>query len=81
MVDVNYVLRVDTSMAGILLFPEGFGMVTCSFGADGQGAYTVVGTEGTIEAPRGIIVGLGTRVAEGLIVVMDADGFRELKEN
>jgi D-xylose 1-dehydrogenase (NADP+, D-xylono-1,5-lactone-forming) len=69
-------LGVDTGAAGILVFPDGVGMITCSFGADGQGAYTIVGTEGTIEVPRGIIPGLGTRVPEGLIVVMDADGNR-----
>jgi D-xylose 1-dehydrogenase (NADP+, D-xylono-1,5-lactone-forming) len=69
-------LRVDTSAAGILEFSDGVGMMTCSFGADGQGAYTIVGTEGTIEAPRGIILGLGTRVPQGMIVVMDADGNR-----
>jgi xylose dehydrogenase (NAD/NADP) len=73
-VDPN--LRVDTSAAGILEFDGGIGMITCWFGADGQGAYTIVGTEGTIEVPRGIILGLGTRVPEGLIVVMDADGKR-----
>jgi xylose dehydrogenase (NAD/NADP) len=69
-------LGVDTSAAGILEFSEGVGMITCSFTADGQGAYTIVGTKGTIEMPRGIILGLGTRVSEGLAVVMDADGNR-----
>ena len=29
-----------------------------------------------VEVPRGIILGLGTRVPEGLIVIMDADGKR-----
>jgi D-xylose 1-dehydrogenase (NADP+, D-xylono-1,5-lactone-forming) len=69
-------LHVDTSAAGILEFDEGVGMITCWFDADGQGAYTIVGTEGTIEVPRGIILGLGTRDPEGLVIVMDADGKR-----
>ena len=47
-----------------------------SFASDGQGAYTIVGTEGSIEVPRGIIPGLGTRAAEGLVVVVDPDGNR-----
>lgn len=51
-------------------------MIGCSFAADGQGSYTIVGIEGVIEVPRGIIPGLGTRVAEGLIVVVDPDGNR-----
>ncbi|PWT86358.1 MAG: hypothetical protein C5B58_01540 [Acidobacteria bacterium] len=51
-------------------------MIGCSFTADGQGSYKIVGTEGTIEVPRGIIPGLGTRAAEGLIVVIDSDGNR-----
>lgn len=69
-------LGVDTSTAGILEFAEGFATIGCSFAADGQGSYKIVGTEGVIEAPRGIIPGLGTRAAEGLIVVIDPDGNR-----
>jgi D-xylose 1-dehydrogenase (NADP+, D-xylono-1,5-lactone-forming) len=73
---VDPVLGVDTSAAGILEFAKGIATISCSFAADGQGAYTIVGTDGTIEVPRGIIPGLGTRVAEGLIVVVDPDGKR-----
>jgi D-xylose 1-dehydrogenase (NADP+, D-xylono-1,5-lactone-forming) len=69
-------LGVDTSVAGILEFAEGFATIGCSFAADGQGSYTIVGTEGVIEVPRGIIPGLGTRAAQGLIVVIDPDGNR-----
>ena len=50
--------------------------ISCSFEADGQGCYRIVGTGGIIEAPRGIVPGLGTRAAEGLVVVVDADGNR-----
>ena len=74
--DVDLALGVDTSAAGILEFAEGIATISCSFGADGQGSYRIVGTDGTIEAPRGIIPGLGTRAPEGLVVVIDADGNR-----
>jgi xylose dehydrogenase (NAD/NADP) len=69
-------LGVDTRTVGLLEFAEGVGLISCSFAADGQGAYTIIGTEGTLEVPRGIIPGLGTRAAEGLIVVIDSDGNR-----
>jgi xylose dehydrogenase (NAD/NADP) len=69
-------LGVDVSGTGILEFAEGIAMISCSFAADGQGTYTIVGTDGTIEVPRGILPGLGTRAAQGLVVVVDADGNR-----
>jgi predicted dehydrogenase len=69
-------LGVDVSGAGILEFAEGIAMISCSFAADGQGTYTIVGTDGTIEVPRGILPGLGTRAAQGVVVVVDADGNR-----
>ena len=74
LVDPN--LGVDTRAVAILEFAEGIGVISCSFAADGQGSYTIVGTEGTIEVPRGILPGLGTRVAEGLVVVIDPNGSR-----
>jgi xylose dehydrogenase (NAD/NADP) len=73
---VDPTLGVDISATGILEFAEGVAMISCSFAADGQGTYTIVGTEGTIEVPRGVILGLGTRAPEGLVVVVDADGNR-----
>jgi D-xylose 1-dehydrogenase (NADP+, D-xylono-1,5-lactone-forming) len=73
---VDPAFGIDTSTAAILEFEQGVATVTCSFTADGQGAYTIVGTDGTIEVPRGIIPGLGTRVAKGLVVVVDPDGNR-----
>jgi xylose dehydrogenase (NAD/NADP) len=69
-------LGIDTSAVGILDFGEGVATISCSFAADGQGSYTIVGTDGVIEVPRGIIPGLGTRVAEGLVIVVDPDGNR-----
>jgi D-xylose 1-dehydrogenase (NADP+, D-xylono-1,5-lactone-forming) len=73
---IDPTLGVDTSATGILEFAEGTATISCSFAADGQGTYTIVGTEGTIEVPRGILPGLGTRAAQGLVVVVDADGNR-----
>jgi predicted dehydrogenase len=73
---VDSTLDIDTSAACILEFAEGTATISCSFAADGQGTYTIVGTEGSIEVPRGIIPGLGTRAAEGLVVVVDPDGNR-----
>jgi predicted dehydrogenase len=74
--DIDSTLGIDTSAAGILEFAEGVATISCSFAADGQGTYAIVGTDGTIEVPRGIIPGLGTRAAEGLVVVVDPDGNR-----
>ena len=58
---VDPTLGVDTSATGILEFAEGVAMISCSFAADGQGTYTIVGTEGTIEVPRGVIRSWDTR--------------------
>ena len=67
----------EVAAAGLLGFSGGVvATATCSFRAGAQGAYTVVGTKGSIEVPRAIIPGMDTRVPEGLIVVMDADGHR-----
>jgi predicted dehydrogenase len=70
-------LGVDISMAAILEFSGGrVALPSCSFLAGAQGTYIVVGTKGVIEVPRGFIPGLGSRVAEGLVVIADADGRR-----
>jgi predicted dehydrogenase len=69
-------LGIDIAASGVLEFADGFATVGCSFAADGQGSYAIVGTEGTIEVPRGIIPGLGTRNPQGLVVIVDADGNR-----
>jgi xylose dehydrogenase (NAD/NADP) len=73
---VDPTTSVDISLAGVLEFAEGFATIGCSFAADGQGRYSIIGTEGVIEVPRGIIPGLGTRNPEGLIVIVDSDGNR-----
>jgi predicted dehydrogenase len=68
---------VDVAAAGVLEFPgERVALVSCSFEGFGNGFYSVIGRKGVIEAPRGIIQGLGTRLGEALIVTMDADGRR-----
>lgn len=69
-------LGVETRLAGILEFTGGFATITCSFEADGQGAYSIVGDQGVIEVPRGILPGLGSRVPEALVIIVDADGRR-----
>ena len=75
--DIDPRFDVDVAAGGLLGFSEGVvATATCSFRAGAQGAYTVVGTKGSIEVPRAIIPGMDTRVPEGLIVVMDADGRR-----
>ena len=75
--DVDPRFGVDVAAAALMGFSDGVvATATCSFRAGAQGSYTVVGTEGSIEVPRAIIPGMDTRVAEGLIVVMDADGRR-----
>jgi predicted dehydrogenase len=68
---------VDVTTAGILEFSNGrIASVSCSFVAGGQGTYTVIGTEGTIEVPRAIILGMDTRAPEGIVIIVDADGNR-----
>ena len=68
---------VDVAAAGVLEFPDGrVAMVSCSFEGFGNGFYSVIGRKGVIEAPRGIIQGLGTRLGEALVITMDADGRR-----
>lgn len=68
---------VDTDTAAILEFPgERIASISCSFRANGQGIYRVVGRKGVIDMPRGIILGLGSRVPEAVVAVTDPDGNR-----
>ena len=69
-------MGVDMSVAAMLEFRGGVALVGASFEADGNGSYKVVGSQGSIEVPRGIIPGLGTRAAEGLVIVCDQDSNR-----
>jgi D-xylose 1-dehydrogenase (NADP+, D-xylono-1,5-lactone-forming) len=75
--DVDPKSGVDLATAATLEFPGGrSALVSCSFRANGQGFYQVIGTGGVIEVPRSFIPGLGSRVAKGLVIVSDADGRR-----
>lgn len=68
---------VDATCAGVLEFSGGrIGLISASFAASGSGFYTIIGRNGTIEVPRGIIPGQGKRVPETLIVVSDPLGHR-----
>ncbi|MBW0001110.1 MAG: Gfo/Idh/MocA family oxidoreductase [Verrucomicrobia bacterium] len=69
-------MGVDTSSAGLLEFATGVALISGSFATDGGDIYTIVGTDGYIEVPRGIIPGYGTRAAEGLVIIVDPDGNR-----
>lgn len=68
---------VDVAASAILEFSAGrTAMVSCSFKGNAQGFYRVIGRRGQIDVPRGIIPGLGSRVSEALIIVIDEDGIR-----
>jgi predicted dehydrogenase len=74
---VDPALGVDISASAILEFENGrSALVSSSFKAGGQGTYQVVGSKGTIEVPRALLPGMGTRLAEGLVILMDEDGRR-----
>jgi predicted dehydrogenase len=74
---IDPVFGVDTDTAAILEFPgDRTACVSCSFRGNGQGIYRVVGRQGVIDVPRGIIPGLGSREGETVIAVTDADGRR-----
>lgn len=68
---------VDIADGAILEFPGGrMGVVSCSFETTGLGHYSVIGRNGMIEVPRGLVLGLGNFVPEALIVVVDKNGKR-----
>ena len=68
--------RIDRHVHGILEFEHGTAVMSCGFDSHGQGRFSIVGSQGVIEVPRAIIPGLGTRAAETLIIIVDADGNR-----
>lgn len=75
--EVDPISKVDLAASAILLFPEGrTALISSSFKASGQGFYKAIGTEGIIDVPRSFIPGMGSRVAEGLVIVSDTDGRR-----
>jgi xylose dehydrogenase (NAD/NADP) len=78
--DVDEKSGVDLAASAVLEFSDGrSALVSSSFKAGGQGLYQVIGTEGTIDVPRAFIPGMGSRVAEGLVIVSDPDGRRSEK--
>lgn len=75
--DVDPESGVDLAASALLEFDGGrTALVSSSFRASGQGLYQVIGTDGTIDVPRAFIPGMGSRVAEGLVIVSDPDGRR-----
>lgn len=69
---------VDVAAAAILEFPDRrSAVVSCSFEANGQGFYRVIGRTGLIDVPRAVIPGLGDRVGEALVITVDANGARQ----
>lgn len=75
--DVDKRYNIDKSAWGILEFETGTAFISSSFVANGQGLYSIIGTKGAIDVPRALLPGLGTRAAEAIIVVIDADGNRK----
>ena len=76
--DIDPESGVDLSAAALLEFSGGrdrAGLAPRSR-LTGQGTYQVIGTKGTIDVPRAFIPGMGSRVAEGLVIVVDPDGRR-----
>lgn len=70
--DVDPRYGVDVSMSAILQFEDGkIGVATTSHRAGGISFYTVIGTHGTIEVPRGFLPGWGDVVDQPLIVITD----------
>jgi D-xylose 1-dehydrogenase (NADP+, D-xylono-1,5-lactone-forming) len=68
---------VDVADGAVLEFPGGrMGVVSCSFETTGLGHYSVIGRNGMIEVPRGLVLGLMDFVPEALIVTVDRTGKR-----
>ena len=67
---------IDRNAHGILEFDHGAALISCGFDAQGLGHYSIVGTKGMIEVPRGLVPGYGTFAAEAMIISIDADGNR-----
>jgi len=68
---------VDVADGAVLEFPGGrMAVVSCSFETTGLGHYSVIGRNGMIEVPRGLVLGLGNFVPEALIVTVDKNGKR-----
>jgi predicted dehydrogenase len=65
---------VEIALTGVLTFSDGRTTIfDCGFRAAGQGAYTVVGTTGTIEVPAAFVPG----TADTFVILGDAKGRHE----
>lgn len=72
---------VDVAAAAVLEYSAGrAAMLSCSFKGNAQGFYRVIGRCGQIDVPRGIIPGLGSRLSETLVIVIDENGRRREDE-
>ncbi|KQV36984.1 Gfo/Idh/MocA family oxidoreductase [Rhizobium sp. Root1204] len=70
--DIDPRYKVDVTTSAILEFEDGkIGLVTSSHRAGGISFYTLIGTHGTIEVPRGFLPGWGDVVDEPLIIITD----------
>jgi predicted dehydrogenase len=75
--DLDPAAGIDLAATAILEFPEGrVALISSSFKGSGQGFYQAIGTRGVIDVPRAFIPGMGSRVAQGLVIVSDPDGRR-----
>ncbi len=70
---------VDRNVQGLLEFEQGTALISCGFDTQGLGHYSIIGTKGMIEVPRGFIPGYGTFAAEAIIVIIDGDGNRRVE--
>lgn len=70
--DIDSRYKVDVSTSALLEFEDGkIGVATTSHRAGGISFYTLIGTNGTIEVPRGFLPGWGDVVDEPLIIITD----------
>jgi xylose dehydrogenase (NAD/NADP) len=67
---------VEIALTGVLTFSDGRTTIfDCGFRAAGQGCYTVVGTDGTIEVPAAFVPG----TADTTVILGDVKGRREAR--
>ena len=67
---------VDRNAHGVLEFDKGTALISCGFDAQGLGHYSIIGTKGMIEVPRGFIPGYGSFAAAAMIVIIAGGGNR-----
>jgi D-xylose 1-dehydrogenase (NADP+, D-xylono-1,5-lactone-forming) len=75
--DLDPAFNVDRAARGVLEFETGSAFISSNFAANGQGLYSIIGTKGVIDVPCALLPGLGSRAAEAIITVIDADSNRK----